>query len=520
MNGKPGPRVSILVCAYNMARELPRTLFTLSPANQRGADALQWDVVVLDNGSDPPVDESALQSAFPGVRVICAENPKPSPAAAINAAMAQLEGELLGLWIDGARLASPGIIRHAVDAWRADRSRVIGTLGFHLGNDGQHRTVHEGYDAAAEDALLKSVPWESDGYTLFDISALAASSANGWFGCISESNGVFMDRALWESLGGLDERFQCPGGGFVNLDFWERAVAASERGPWMILGEGTFHQVHGGIATNGPPENRVPMQAEYAAIHGRPFAGPKYRPQFVGSLDDKRFRAGAERPLDRKRRVHSVRQRHFRVDLPTAALGKIQHGTLRTRYKGLRLAKSPFELALYMQAIEQLRPATIIEIGTSEGGSAAWLIDQCRALGLPDTRLISIDIEPPALELENVSFRQADSCRPRDTFPHAAIDKAPHPWLVIEDSAHTYESVSAVLDYFDGRLCSGDLFVLEDGVVADLEGEVYRSLADGPNLALAEFLRRTGARYTIETALCDFYGRNVTYAPNGWLRRT
>jgi cephalosporin hydroxylase len=519
MSTAAAPRISILVCAYNMARELPRTLYTLSAAYQRDAQELDWEVVVLDNGSNSPVDEGALQEILPGVRVVRPDDPKPSPAAAINAAMAELKGQLIGLFIDGARLASPGIIRHAADAWLADPSRAIGTLAFHLGNDGQHRTVHEGYNAATEDALLASVPWEADGYRLFDIASLAGSSANGWFGCINETNGLFMDRAMWPRVGGLDERFESPGGGFVNLELWERAVAASNGGPWIMLGEGTFHQVHGGVATNGPPENRDPMRAEYAAIHGRPFAGPKYRPQFVGALDDKRFAAGAARPLDRQRRVHSVRQRHFRVDLPTEALNRIQHGTLRTRYKGLRLAKSPFDLALYMQAIERLRPATIIEVGTSEGGSAAWLIDQCRAFGLSETQLISIDIAPPELELQDVSFHQGDSSKPRDTFPHALIDAAPHPWLVIEDSAHSYESARAMLGYFDEKLRLGDLFVLEDGVLADLEGEVYRGLEDGPNRALAEFLRRTGDRYNIDTELCDFYGRNLTYAPNGWLRR-
>ena len=64
------------------------------------------------------------------------------------------------------------------------------------------------------------------------------------------------------------------------------------------------------------------------------------------------------------------------------------------------------------------------------------------------------------------------------------------------------------------------MLVVEDGVVADLEGELYRRLDDGPNRAVAEFLDRTGDRYRIDEDLCDFYGRNVTYAPNAWLHRT
>lgn len=519
MNGERWPRVSILVCAYNMARELPRTLYTLSPAYQRHDDGGAWEVIVLDNGSDPPADEEELRAILPGVRVVRPASTKPSPAAAINKAMADLDGELLGLWIDGARMASPGVIQNAVNGWRSQPGKAIGTLAFHLGDDVQMRTVAEGYDAGAEDKLLASVPWQSDGYRLFNISVLAGSSKAGWFGCINETNGLFMERMLWDSLGGLDERFEAPGGGFVNLDLWERAVAASGHRPWMILGEGTFHQVHGGAATNGPAKNRAEMRAEYAAIHGRPFTAPKYQPQFVGTLDATRFDKGSARPVDRFRRVHSVNGRHFRVDLPTEALNKIQHGTLRTKYKGLRLAKSPFELALYLQALQAVRPATIIELGTSEGGSAIWLLDQCRALGLEQTRVISVDIAPPVLEADGISFHQGDSRSPDSTFPLDTFRAAEHPWLVIEDSAHTYESVKAVLEFFDHHLVSGDMLVVEDGILADLEGDVYRTLEDGPNRAVAEFLRHADDRYRIETSLCDFYGRNITYAPNAWLRR-
>ncbi len=519
MSDAAAPELSILVCAFNMARELPRTLQSLSPAYQQGAQDIAWEVVVLDNGSDPPVRAEELQTILPGVRVIRPHKVLRSPAAAINAAMRELSAELVGLWIDGARIASPGIVRHAVEALRGDPSGAVGTLAFHLGPDSQKRSVPQGYGAAQEDALLDSVDWRQDGYRLFDISALAGSSAQGWFGCINETNGLFMHRSMWDALGGLDERFASPGGGCVNLDLWERVVEACGRRPWMILGEGSFHQVHGGAATNGSEEDRTAMREEYQAIHGRAHSAPDYRARYVGSLDPVRFASGAGSPLDRLRKVQSVRQRHFRVGAPTRTLEAIQAGTLRTRYKGLRLAKNPFDLVIYLQALASLRPATIIEVGASEGGSAAWLIDQCRALGLVETRMISIDRKPPKLDLAGVSFHGGNSLTPEDTFPSDAIAWSPHPWLVIEDSAHTFEATRAVIDYFDHRLRPGDLMVIEDGVVADLEGEVYRRLDDGPNRAVAELLARSGGRYEIDADLCDFFGRNVTYAPNAWLRR-
>ena len=56
-------------------------------------------------------------------------------------------------------------------------------------------------------------------------------------------------RIEFDRLGGFDERYEEPGGGLVNLDFYARAVAAADY-VWTLLGEGTFHQVHGGAATS------------------------------------------------------------------------------------------------------------------------------------------------------------------------------------------------------------------------------------------------------------------------------
>jgi cephalosporin hydroxylase len=46
-----------------------------------------------------------------------------------------------------------------------------------------------------------------------------------------------------------------------------------------------------------------------------------------------------------------------------------------------------------------------------------------------------------------------------------------------------------------------------------------RTKLGGPNRAVAEFLARRPERFRIDAELCDFYGRNVTWSPNGWLRR-
>jgi hypothetical protein len=52
----------------------------------------------------------------------------------------------------------------------------------------------------------------------------------------------------------------------------------------MLLGETTFHQVHGGIATN-VMESAAPFGLEYRRIRGTRYQRPTGWPLFVGRLN-------------------------------------------------------------------------------------------------------------------------------------------------------------------------------------------------------------------------------------------
>src|SRR6185295_4750213 len=143
-----------------------------------------------------------------------------------------------------------------------------------------------GYDQAAEDALLSGIGWEEDGYRLFEISALAGSSGGGWFDVPAESNAVFLTAGHWRSLGGYDPGFVMPGGGLANLDLWARACADESAELIMLLGEATFHQVHGGVATNSPVSKWRQFEDEYIRLRGHPYQRPRRRPIFFGGLPE------------------------------------------------------------------------------------------------------------------------------------------------------------------------------------------------------------------------------------------
>jgi hypothetical protein len=275
--------LSIVVVAFNMDRELPRTLRSLAPAHQLGVDADEYELIVIDNGSNRPLDDGML-SSFPGrLRWARLEPAPPSPARAANVGLGMAESEFVGLWIDGARMASPGLLAHARLAARLAERPVVATLGWHLGSVPHMEAVQKGYDQEAEDRLLNGCGWEADGYRLFDISTLAGSSRRGWFGPMGETNALFMPRTMWHELDGLDERFDLPGGGLVNHDLYRRACELDRAQLVVLLGEGTFHQFHGGAAT-GAHFTRAELFAQYEAIRGRPYQPPSNDPLYVGRV--------------------------------------------------------------------------------------------------------------------------------------------------------------------------------------------------------------------------------------------
>ena len=278
------PALSVIVAFHNMTREAPRTLFTLSPGYQRGVTDADYEVLAVDVGSREPLDLDFVIGFGHNFRLHRAP-PSPSPAAAINQAARLARGDAIAVCIDGARMLSPGIIRLMLAAFRAYPDPVVATLAWHLGPKPQNESLQDGYNQALEDRLLETVNWRADGYELFNISSLAGSSSQGWFRPIAESNCLAVRRPAWEVLGGLDERFRLPGGGYVNLDFYRRACEQLNQ-LVILLGEGTFHQFHGGVATNVPKSSHPgkDFQQEYLAIRGRPFASPTRSADYLGAV--------------------------------------------------------------------------------------------------------------------------------------------------------------------------------------------------------------------------------------------
>jgi hypothetical protein len=54
------PKLSVVLVGFNMARELPRTIRSLSPDMQRGIDPCDYEVILIDNGSTQEIDAKKI----------------------------------------------------------------------------------------------------------------------------------------------------------------------------------------------------------------------------------------------------------------------------------------------------------------------------------------------------------------------------------------------------------------------------------------------------------------------------
>ena len=282
------PKLSIIICAYKMRREAPRTLLSFLPPLQRGVEEKDYEIVLLDNGSPEPLDlGDALRTAPRPARLVrtALKDAQASPVGAINAlAREQAAGDFLMICIDGARLASSHLVRRTLDV--LDRHpRAFTFVGSrHLGPKPQMQSVREGYDQATEDGLLASVCWQKDLDRLYPISVWAGAHQDGNPLLQNESNAFAMSRETWQAAGGYDEGFARPGGGLCNLELFSRLVCRRDALNVLLLGEATFHQVHNGAATSHEGYFAESL-AEYARVTGRKYALPSY--PFLADLGER-----------------------------------------------------------------------------------------------------------------------------------------------------------------------------------------------------------------------------------------
>jgi glycosyltransferase involved in cell wall biosynthesis len=245
----PGPRLSVIVVCYQMEEQVGNTLRSLLPPYQIKVKKSEYEILVIDNGSEKPLPEATWKLAS-NVKYqhIPPGEASPNPGVAVNRAVRMSQGEAVCVILDGARMMTPGVISWGLRLLKMGGRAVVEVRAWHLGPKIQTESIVEGYNHEVEARMLEEAKWWENGYRLFEISAPTAQTRQGFGTQSVEATCIFMSRALYDEIGGYNEAYKAPGGGLVNLDFYARAVEAAES-VFTVLGEGTFHQVHGGAAT-------------------------------------------------------------------------------------------------------------------------------------------------------------------------------------------------------------------------------------------------------------------------------
>jgi glycosyltransferase involved in cell wall biosynthesis len=258
-------KLSVILITYNMAREIPRTLQALSRDYQQGAHDLEYEVILVDNGSPVPLDESSWGHVNVPVRLIQLRDAPSSPARAINIGLEQSQGEIICFMCDGAHLLTPGVFRMALICFTGIENPVVAVRYFWMGPGAQNDSIANGYNQQVEDKLLAKINWPEDGYRLYEIGAplRTGNEKITWLTGMFESNCLFLKKSVFEEIGGVDERFILPGGGLINTDTFKRAVDIPGTTPVQLIGEGSFHQLHGGTTTNVSMEERGRILESY-----------------------------------------------------------------------------------------------------------------------------------------------------------------------------------------------------------------------------------------------------------------
>jgi cephalosporin hydroxylase len=205
--------------------------------------------------------------------------------------------------------------------------------------------------------------------------------------------------------------------------------------------------------------------------------------------------------------------------------------SLLDRYAGIPLVKLPEDLRVYEHIMWATRPDVVIEIGVYGGGSALWFRDRLRTLEQygrtkkPLVVSIDVDIAPAAAALKEIDSQyeqtillvKGDVCdeslpdRIRAQLPASAR------CLVVDDSAHTYETTRAALRGFSQFVPPGGFFVVEDGCVDVEDLRVDPDWPRGVLPALREWLATEAGQAFVVRRDLEAYGLSTNHG--GFLQR-
>ena len=313
----------------------------------------------------------------------------------------------------------------------------------------------------------------------------------------------------------------------LNLDMYREMARLPDTKLVFLMGEGSFHQFHGGTTTNvddeGERRRRIfEYRDHFTELRDRGLTGLNKPVQYVGAMATKaarRTRSRRELTLafnpDRDPNGTTSTERALVPDeLKFAAIEALwaNQSWRTTTWLGHPVNRYPTDLHAYQELVAQIRPEVVVVVGEDDGlaGRALYLASVVDQLGHGDVVAFggqAGDV-PAASHLTSIP----GPVESPDLIEAVRAEVAGRPALVIVGLGAT-ERVVAAFDAFQDLVPPGGYLVVENTVVNGRP--VESAFGPGPHEAVVHIL----GHHTDWAPDVAFERFTVTFNKGGYLRR-
>jgi len=208
-------------------------------------------------------------------------------------------------------------------------------------------------------------------------------------------------------------------------------------------------------------------------------------------------------------------------------------------FAGVFIQKLPTDMWCYQQVIHDLRPQYIIDLGSSQGGSAVWFASMLKLFEIPG-KVITVDLsldqaywlskrraEDAAKRLkvqDRIDWNYVvDGSKNEDVKKKVARLCSSAACMVVSDSDHDYEHTYFEMEWYAKHVGVGQYLVVEDTNIYGWSGWLnindpnIDGLRKGPMEAANDFEFSHKADFVRTDWCTKHYGLSQT--PNGWFFR-
>jgi len=281
------PRLSVIVIAWNMPVALSRTLVTLSPGYQQAIDVQDYEVIVVENDSDNILPNATVEALPKNFHYHLHHEVGVSPVAAMDFALERCRARYTCLILDGAQMLTPGVLYQALAILDREDDALVAVPGYHLGEEKQHQVDDPQGLLDWQEKMLQAEQWQENGYRLFRHACFSPGNKKGFLQPFMEASALFCQKRHFTEQHCADPRFDGPGGGALNLHILRRLGLYAASSIYVLPGEGTFHQYHGGVTTRSDDEldkRILDFKTQLQNIWDNAFFALRRQPVFYGPV--------------------------------------------------------------------------------------------------------------------------------------------------------------------------------------------------------------------------------------------